>query len=102
MTGGPVASSEVGRLPGIDLLRIVAALWVLFFHYLYLFPANGRLPGALAADPVQGVAAHGYLGVELFFVISGFVITLSAEGRTRAEFAVARAIRLWPAFVLCA
>src|SRR3546814_13480038 len=41
-------------------------------------------------------------GLLIFFAISGYVITLSAEGRTAFDFAVGRVARLWPTFVLCA
>ncbi len=39
---------------------------------------------------------YGYLGVSLFFMISGFVIAYSAEGRAPLEFAAARFARLYP------
>jgi peptidoglycan/LPS O-acetylase OafA/YrhL len=89
------------RQPAIDLLRIIAAAVVVGFHYLYLFPNNGTLPHVAVHAVAQRIAAHGYLGVELFFMISGYVIALSAEGRTRLTFAYARAVRLWPAFLMC-
>jgi len=87
------------RYAAIDLLRIIAAGSVIAFHYLYLFPSYA----AVFSIPVQTVASYGYLGVELFFMISGYVITLSALGRTRVQFqfAYARFVRLWPAFVIC-
>ncbi|HKT54199.1 MAG TPA: acyltransferase [Caulobacteraceae bacterium] len=89
------------RLAAIDLLRIFAAAIVVAFHYLYLFPLNGLFAGVAVAPAARALAQYGYLGVELFFMISGYVISLSAEGRTRAQFAYARAVRLWPAFVIC-
>jgi peptidoglycan/LPS O-acetylase OafA/YrhL len=44
------------------------------------------------------VARFGHLGVELFFLISGFVILMSAWGRTPGDFAVSRVTRLFPAY----
>ena len=44
---------------------------------------------------------YGFLGVDLFFMISGFVIAASAEGRSAWQFAVARATRLYPGHVAC-
>jgi peptidoglycan/LPS O-acetylase OafA/YrhL len=41
---------------------------------------------------------YGYLGVELFFMISGFVIFHSAKNRSPAQFAVSRATRLYPSY----
>ncbi|WP_375539038.1 sulfatase-like hydrolase/transferase [Actinomadura sp. J1-007] len=44
------------------------------------------------------VAHFGYLGVELFFLISGFVILMSAWGRRPGDFAVSRVVRIYPAY----
>jgi peptidoglycan/LPS O-acetylase OafA/YrhL len=46
-------------------------------------------------------AKYGYLGVELFFMISGYVIPWSIRDRSVADFAVARVIRLYPTYWLC-
>jgi peptidoglycan/LPS O-acetylase OafA/YrhL len=50
---------------------------------------------------IQAAASHGYLGVQIFFMVSGYVITQSAIGRTRGQFVFARVVRLWPAFLIC-
>ena len=47
------------------------------------------------------VAQYGFLGVPIYFAISGFVIAYSAEGRTAVGFAIARFSRIYPTFVLC-
>ncbi|MDK2122902.1 acyltransferase family protein [Parachitinimonas caeni] len=87
------------RLYELDLLRLLAAAAVLLFHYGfrgYIADDLCRMP-----TPTLGlVARYGYLGVELFFLISGFVILLSAEGRNATEFVKARALRLFPALWL--
>src|SRR5436190_1602313 len=44
---------------------------------------------------------YGYLGVELFFIVSGFVILLTALNRSAREFVVSRGTRLYPAFWTC-
>ena len=82
----PAAKAFDKRLPCLDLLRIIAALAVMAFHW-----GGGHV----------GAFPYGYLGVELFFMISGFVIAASARNRTRFQFVKARARRLWPTFVLC-
>jgi len=89
------------RSAPIDLLRIFAASAVVAFHYLYLFPNNGEVSGLNIPSFIQNTSSYGYLGVELFFMISGYVITVSAEKRTRSQFALARFVRLWPAFAIC-
>lgn len=71
-------------LPELDGLRAVAILPVVLFHAtmsLYLKGAEGQVSAFdPAADPfrtpVGWLVSHGFLGVQLFFVISGFVVTL--------------------------
>jgi peptidoglycan/LPS O-acetylase OafA/YrhL len=88
------------RVSEIDLLRFLAALAVVFFHYAFKGYAAGDL--AVAPSPeLAPYAKYGYLGVQLFFVISGFVIMLTAANRGVKEFAVARFVRLYPAFWAC-
>lgn len=85
------------RLYEIDLLRFLAAMAVVFFHYTF----RGYAEGAYSPIefPVMGeFSRYGYLGVHLFFMISGFVILLSAMNRTAISFASSRFIRLYPAF----
>lgn len=43
-------------------------------------------------------AAYGWLGVELFFLISGFVICMSCWGRSVGDFFTSRVTRLYPAY----
>lgn len=77
--------------PGLDALRAVSILGVLWHH------ATPR--------PLAGVAGRGHLGVQLFFAISGFLITtlLLAERRRTGELAVVRfwqrrALRIFPLY----
>ena len=85
-----------GRLHEIDLLRIFAAVSVMAYHYLFSASAGGlstpRFPHA------DVVARYGYLGVDLFFTISGFVVLLSAWDRTPRSIVISRAVRLYPAY----
>ncbi|MEU3910393.1 acyltransferase [Streptomyces sp. NPDC029721] len=85
------------RLVVLDGLRILAALSVLFYHYMGLESAWGK--PARAVFPLAGrFAAYGWLGVEIFFLVSGFVICMSAWGRTVGGFAASRISRLFPAY----
>jgi peptidoglycan/LPS O-acetylase OafA/YrhL len=85
------------RYDAIDLLRFLAALSVLLFHYSFRGAAEGGFT-TFCLPEIAPFSKYGYLGVELFFIISGFVITMSAEGRTAAVFARTRFLRLYPAF----
>jgi peptidoglycan/LPS O-acetylase OafA/YrhL len=88
------------RVPALDLLRLVAVLGVVLFHYGFRGP-TGLEQTYVALPELSAFARYGFLGVPVFFVISGFVIAYSAEGRTAAEFAIARFARIYPTFVLC-
>jgi len=88
------------RLKELDLLRFLAALAVVFFHYAFRGYAKGdmsTMPYPLLAEP----AKYGYLGVEFFFMISGFVILMTASSNNLKVFFISRAVRLYPAFWAC-
>jgi peptidoglycan/LPS O-acetylase OafA/YrhL len=89
------------RLINLDILRLLSALLVLTYHYGFRMEVTGEGGGTgfpeLAPDAIWLDA-----GLLIFFAISGYVITLSAEGRTAFDFAVGRIARLWPTFILCA
>ena len=89
-----------GRLRAIDGLRFLAALYVAAYHYLAAGDAElgwGQA-GATIFPALSGVAAYGWLGVEVFFVISGFAICLSCWGRSLGDFFRSRVVRLYPAY----
>jgi peptidoglycan/LPS O-acetylase OafA/YrhL len=83
----------------LDLLRFVAASAVMLFHFGFRGAAFGLQD--LAYPELAWLAKYGYLGVELFFMISGYVIPWSIRNRGVADFAVSRAIRLYPTYWLC-
>jgi peptidoglycan/LPS O-acetylase OafA/YrhL len=86
------------RLPNLDLLRIVAAVMIVVYHFGYRGPAQaGWTPSAY--PEFAGLAQEMWAGVAFFFIISGFVIAWSAEKGDAWSFAVSRAARLYPAFV---
>ncbi|MEU6741831.1 acyltransferase family protein [Streptosporangium sandarakinum] len=87
-----------GRLAELDLLRFVAALAVLSFHYFIAFASVwGERPAKLF-PAISTLSGLGILGVELFFMISGFVILMSVWGRGLGAFALSRLVRLFPAY----
>ncbi|MFG2790400.1 acyltransferase family protein [Streptomyces sp. NPDC048419] len=95
---------ERPRLYAIDGLRLVAALMVAVHHYAGSWrvdqPANAvwDRPVSEIMPTVYHLATYGWIGVEIFFVISGFVICMSCWGRTPRQFFVSRVIRLYPAY----
>ncbi|WP_217166687.1 acyltransferase [Streptomyces sp. AC512_CC834] len=90
------------RLAALDGLRFLAALSVVVFHFV------GQVPSTMETiwgRPVESVfptahpyVAYGRLGVELFFLISGFVICMSAWGRSPRDFFISRVTRLYPMY----
>lgn len=91
------------KLQSIQVLRGLAALLVTFYHALSLqLLAIGRAGAEAGGDPMLGgLFANGYAGVDLFFVISGFIMVwVTRQGRTgpaaSGEFLLARITRIYP------
>lgn len=85
------------RVPTLDGLRVVAIVIVMLYHYysyfdkLYTYNFNGK-----------EIFQFGHLGVQLFFIISGFVIMLTLENSSSfLEFIKKRFIRLIPGMLIC-
>ena len=86
----------MNRLPGLDLLRAIAILWVMLFHSWIVGGVN---------DPYKPLADYGWMGVDLFFVLSGYLIGCQllkplsrGEPFRLGEFYLRRAFRILPAF----
>src|SRR5437868_3423911 len=79
-------------LLALDLLRFAAAMLVVAFHLLVAHRSGRGGP----------IAENGWVGVQIFFVLSGYVIARSANGSTAGAFAERRLLRLWPAALVCA
>lgn len=89
------------KMPELDSLRGIACLMVLFFHGF----ANRYIPEHLNAAERVFVAIwrYGFTGVNLFFVLSGFLITgILLETRNQADyyrrFYIRRALRILPLY----
>ena len=87
------------RVLAIDLLRFFCALAVVCYHLIFDDTAWGTNSGELFTMAVRDVAKYGWVGVECFFVISGFVICMSSWGRSVADFFISRVVRLTPAYL---
>ena len=79
----------------LDGLRGVAAILVIFYHFGEGF----------ATSPVDQMLNHGYLAVDFFFVLSGFVLGYAYDdrwrkGMTASRFMLRRVIRLHPMVIL--
>lgn len=85
---------DPSRLPGLDLLRAIAIVWVMAYHLVSVGP---RLPA---------IADYGWMGVDLFFVLSGFLVggqvlaaLARAEGPDWRGYLLRRALRVLPAYL---
>src|SRR5579862_6798985 len=91
---------------GLDLIRFGAAFLVMFFHFGFAWwtkPANAVEATLHAAlRPIAPLASAGWVGVPIFFVLSGFVISFSAREKGWRDFIVGRCARLYPAAWICA
>jgi peptidoglycan/LPS O-acetylase OafA/YrhL len=97
MSSTPAAESS-HRLAEVDALRGVAALAVVLFHFTTRFIELYPPTGSTAGSPSFTVP-HGHYGVNLFFIISGFVIFMTLARTQRGmDFVVSRFSRLFPAY----
>ena len=92
----------------LDALRFFSAFCVMAFHLCFydwandLNPAAEILAGAARYEALAPFTWFGWVGVQIFFVISGFVIAHSAAGASPFAFLRGRIVRLYPAVWVCA
>ncbi len=99
------------HFPILDLLRFGAALGVAVFHLMFWSWGYSSINAPMGFEryvaaeiPFPAAAPFtwfAWVGVEIFFVISGFVIANSASKGSAKEFLFGRALRLYPAVWVC-
>lgn len=83
------------RLPLLDMTRWFAALFVVLFHCLFMVEHI-----RVHYPVIKSLTQYGYLAVQLFFIISGFVIFMSVDNhKSPSKFIIARFIRLYPSYI---
>lgn len=98
-----VSARGVQQVHALTGVRIVAAMWVVLFH------VRGNIASEFPwlGEAIGPVLAHGELGVDLFFALSGYVLALNYGERmglrldrnATVKFWWARLARVWPAYV---
>jgi peptidoglycan/LPS O-acetylase OafA/YrhL len=102
------AGHRADHIYPLDVLRFASACAVMLFHLCFYDWANSSsttaqmLAGAARFEALAPWTWFGWIGVEIFFVISGFVIANAAMGATPAAFLRGRLLRLYPAVWICA
>lgn len=97
----PPAHGQQGQMDGLTGLRAIAAFWVIAFHY-----GQGQFRPLHVTEHFPAVL-FGYLGVDLFFMLSGFVIWHVHGADFRApnwpkfkRFMLLRIARLYPVYLV--
>ncbi len=93
-------SSAGERLVAFDFVRIVAAILVVLDHFAFSSHSVDRTE--LHSSLMAPVIKYAFVTVDVFFIISGYVIMMTAIGRNWRAFAVARVSRLLPPLAVCA
>lgn len=94
MTAAPAKAAYPRTIPALTTLRFFAAIWVVAFHYVLWLPEP-----SLLAVPILG---NGLLGVDFFFILSGFILAhahagqIAAGGVPARPFLVRRLAKIYP------
>ncbi len=81
----------------LDIARIAGAISIVLYHYTFRgYAADNMSP---LHFPILGsVFIYGYLGIFIFFILSGYTIILSGKNKTVTAFIRSRILRLYPSF----
>lgn len=98
-TSPPVPAGKPGEIRSLTGLRGIAAIYVMLYHATGYF----HFP-----EPFRAYIRHGYLSVDLFFVLSGFVMAMTYgrlfEARLDLKafktFILMRVARVWPLYIV--
>ena len=97
------ATAPPGFFPSIALIRAVAALLVVYDHFLGIWPARNNVSFAPAQaierwvfQPLALMQHGGAFAVALFFMVSGFIIVCVGVRESARTFVIRRALRIYP------
>lgn len=85
------------RILELDAIRAISCLNLLMFHFTWVYAHKYGFN-----EPLAYMFPYGKYGVQLFFMLSGFVNAMTLIGKRDAkDFLVARCIRIFPSYWLC-
>jgi peptidoglycan/LPS O-acetylase OafA/YrhL len=92
---------KLNLILGLDGLRGLSVIFVVLYHYTYVFFTNPQITGGL--HNFYSFLHWGWIGVDLFFVLSGFLITrilLNSKGSKSyfKNFYIRRGLRIFPLY----
>jgi peptidoglycan/LPS O-acetylase OafA/YrhL len=104
---GPPSPTDRQNIPFIALLRAIACLLVVWCHLVSGWVASHGLQfspldvtHAYVTQPLVIIQDFGFLGVAMFFLVSGFIITHVAQRESQVAFLIKRALRIYPPLIL--
>jgi peptidoglycan/LPS O-acetylase OafA/YrhL len=92
-----IATAWAGQRNNFNLMRLVAAWMVIYGHAWAIIGSSGHDHVAALTQ----LRSAGAVAVDLFFVVSGFLIAASLERNNMRGYLVSRALRILPALVAC-
>lgn len=102
-------SKNIRYIPAIDQIRGIAAVWILFYHAYQLIgsylkhnkPFSGISMWEFTSNPLLIPLIEGHTAVALFMVLSGFIFTYGAIGKTinYTGFITNRFLRIYPLYL---
>ena len=103
-----VADSNIEvRFFWLDIARLFACLFVVYDHWAAIYPSQNQIIFAPhnfvqsnLLTPFGITQSGGFIGVSIFFLISGFVITHVAISETSIEFLIKRLFRIYPVYFI--
>ena len=93
----PLSPPKRKRILELDAIRAISCLNLLMFHFTWVYAHKYGFE-----SPLVYMFPYGKYGVQLFFMLSGFVNVMTLIGkRSTSDFLVARCIRIFPSYWLC-
>ena len=99
MSNDKPALEARGRAVVFDVLRILAAIQVVIGHYAFSSHAVSRT--TMYSSLLREEARYGYITVDIFFIISGYFITMTARKHSWQSFLLSRVPRIFAPLMVC-